>query len=94
MEQLKKDIISILNIEEKDLEYDVFKEKRDAPKVDMKKNYNKNKNYKQFKNTKKDDWKKGEEGAGFKRSDMLAKGKGEEESPAAVSNQPKEEGKT
>lgn len=82
MQQLKKDIISTLGIEEKDLEYDVFKEKRDAPQVDHKKNYNKNKNFKQFKNNKKDDWKKGEEG-GFKRSEKVAKGKGEDEPQAA-----------
>ena len=47
---MKKDIISTLSIAEKDLEYEVFKEKRDAPKLDNKKLFIKNKNYKQFKN--------------------------------------------
>ena len=32
VEQLKKDIINTLGLEETDLEYDVFKEKRDEPK--------------------------------------------------------------
>lgn len=45
VDQLKKDIINTLNITEKELQYDVFKEQRDAPKTD-KKFFNKNKNYK------------------------------------------------
>ena len=76
---MKKDIINTCSISEKDLEYEVFKEKRDAPpKAENNKQRNKNKNYKQFKNTKKDEWQKGQEGA-FKRSDKTVKGKGENE---------------
>ena len=58
--QLKKDIISTLGLEEKDLEYEVFKTKSTEKKDDKFKN-NKNKNFKQFGNSK-NNWNKGKEG--------------------------------
>ena len=36
VDELKKDIIKTLGVDEKDIDYDVFKDKRDAPKTEKK----------------------------------------------------------
>ena len=74
---MKKDIISTIGLDEKDLEYEVFKGKNTESKDDKFKN-NKNKNFKQFGNAKKGDWNKGKEGQppnkdGFKRAEKTVK---------------------
>tara|TARA_B110000503_G_C6943327_1_gene327896 strand:- start:262 stop:435 length:174 start_codon:yes stop_codon:yes gene_type:complete len=57
---LKKDIINTVGVDEKDLEYEVFKLKSSEKRDDKFKN-NKNKNFKQFGNTK-TPWNKPKEG--------------------------------
>lgn len=84
IEQLKKDIINTVGLDEKDLEYEVFKNISTAKNDDKFKN-NKNKNFKQFGNTK-NQWNKSKEGQpvnkdGFKRAEKSVKKEGEEDVP-------------